>query len=143
MPRYDLKAYTSLTARIPQDLADQVKRYALEHRCGLSELIRDGLEMRLEADTPWHAQGRSRAPDAEVLQEVLQEATSLQAVLGEVLQKVIHYTKGGSIRASILCQCAWSDRGITSASCPCAPSQRSYRRLTSVTLAVLRRSPKV
>ena len=57
MPRYDLKAYTSLTARIPQDLADQVKRYALEHRCGLSELIRDGLEMRLEADTPWHAQG--------------------------------------------------------------------------------------
>ena len=35
MPRYDLQAYTSLTARIPQALADQVKRYAQEHRCRL------------------------------------------------------------------------------------------------------------
>ena len=69
MPRYDLKAYTSLTARIPQELADQVKRYAREHRCGLSELSRDGLEMRLEADPPWHAAARTRAPDAEDLQE--------------------------------------------------------------------------
>ena len=52
MPRNDLKAYTSLIARIPQDLADHVKRYAREHRCSVSELIRDGLEMRLDTDLP-------------------------------------------------------------------------------------------
>ena len=93
MPRYDLKAYTSLTARIPQELADQVKRYAREHRCGLSELSRDGLEMRLEADSPWHAAARTRAPDAEVLQETTSpdvtqstpERRSPHAVRGEVL----------------------------------------------------------
>jgi hypothetical protein len=102
MPRYDLKAYTSLTARLPQDLADQVKRYALEHRCGLSELIRDGLEMRLEADTPWHAAARTRTPDAEVLQEVLhlletviptlrtQLLATVRETLPEVLQEVLH-----------------------------------------------------
>lgn len=97
MPRYDLKAYTSLTARVPQELAEQVKRYAREHRCGLSELIRDGLEMRLEADTPWHAAGRARVPDAEVLQEVLHmlEAvlptlrTQLQATVRETLPEVL------------------------------------------------------
>ena len=32
MPRNDLKAYTSVIARIPRDLAAQVKRYAREHR---------------------------------------------------------------------------------------------------------------
>ena len=67
MPRNDLKAYTSVIARIPQDLADQVKRYAKEHRCAVSELIRDGLEMRLEADLPWHTPGRSRDADGEVV----------------------------------------------------------------------------
>ena len=74
-----------------------MKRYAREHRCGLSELIRDGLEMRLEADTPWHAAGRTRAPDAEVLQEVLHllEAvlptlrTQLQATVRETLPEVL------------------------------------------------------
>lgn len=71
MPRNDLKAFTSLIARLPQELADQVKRYASEHRCTISELIRDGLEMRLDTDLPWHAPGRSPDTVKEVLHEVL------------------------------------------------------------------------
>jgi hypothetical protein len=50
MPRNDLKAYTTVLARMPQELADDVKRYAAGHRWTVSALIRDGLEMRLEQD---------------------------------------------------------------------------------------------
>ncbi|HEY5868433.1 MAG TPA: hypothetical protein VI542_23215 [Candidatus Tectomicrobia bacterium] len=102
MPRNDLKAYTSLIARIPQDLADQVRRYAREHRCAVSELIRDGLEMRLEEGSPRQAHGDSRTPDGEVLHEVLHALEALtpllrsqlqdtvRATMAEVLHEVIH-----------------------------------------------------
>ena len=102
MPRNDLKAYTSLIARIPQDLADQVKRYAREHRCSVSELIRDGLEMRLDTDLPWHAPGDSHGAESEVLPEVIHGLDALtpilhalvretvRATMSEVLQEVLH-----------------------------------------------------
>jgi hypothetical protein len=92
MPRNDLKAYTSLIARIPQDLADQVKRYAREHRCTVSELIRDGLEMRLDTDLPWHAPGDSRSTDGEVLPEVLHTMEALKPMLRALVQDTVRTT---------------------------------------------------
>jgi hypothetical protein len=89
MPRNDQKAYTSLTARIPQDLADEAKRYAGIHRLSVSELIRDGLEMRLEAgDVPGRGAPQRPTPEAEVLHEVLRDA--LPQAVREVLPAVIH-----------------------------------------------------
>ena len=78
MPRHDLKAYTTLMARIPQDLADQVKAYASQHRCTVSELIRDGLEMRLEAEVPGRSTGHSRDTGGEVIHEVIPQYVSGQ-----------------------------------------------------------------
>ena len=46
------KDYETLVARVPSDLVHQVKRYAAVHRQSVSELIRDGLEWRIEQDTP-------------------------------------------------------------------------------------------
>ena len=92
MPRNALKAYTSLIARIPQELADQVKRYAREHRCAVSELIRDGLEMRLNTDLPWHAPGVSRNADGEVLPEVLHTLESLTPMLRALVQGTVRET---------------------------------------------------
>ena len=48
MPRNDLKAYGSVTVRLPHALLEEVKAYASQHRRSLSELVRDGLELRLE-----------------------------------------------------------------------------------------------
>jgi hypothetical protein len=79
MPRNDLKAYTTVLARIPQDLADAVKQYASVHRCTVSELIRDGLEMRLEADIPGRSTGHpgeTGEHEDEVLHEVLPQYVS-------------------------------------------------------------------
>lgn len=93
MPRNDLKAYGSVIARIPQDLLDQVKQYASRHRCSVSELIREGLEMRLEADVP----GRSRDSRGDAGGEVLQEV--LQAV--HALAPRGHTALAGTIRQTI------------------------------------------
>jgi len=98
MPRNELKAYTTVLARIPQELADQVKRYAGVHRCSVSELIRDGLEMRLESgDVPGRSTGRSTDHgDAgkEVLHSVLQAIKALspmgQAEVRQTITEVLH-----------------------------------------------------
>jgi len=92
MPRNDLKAYASLIARMPQDLVDQVKRYAREHRCTISELIRDGLEMRLETDLPWHAPGQSPHAKSEVLPEVLPDLEALTPMLRVLVQDTVRAT---------------------------------------------------
>jgi hypothetical protein len=95
MPRNDLKAYTTVLARIPQDLADEVKRYAGIHRCTVSELIRDGLEMRLEAgDVPGRSTRHPGEPGDEVLHEVLQAIKALtpmgQAAIRQTMSEVLH-----------------------------------------------------
>jgi hypothetical protein len=75
MPRHDQKAYTTVLARIPQDLADDVKRYASQHRLSVSELIRDGLEMRLESgEVPGRTTGH-HGEHWEGITEVLQAST--------------------------------------------------------------------
>ena len=42
------KEYETLMARMPKKLVDRVKRYAKKHQLSISELIRTGLEMRLD-----------------------------------------------------------------------------------------------
>ena len=59
------KDYETLVARVPGDLAEQVKRYAERHRQSVSELIRDGLEWRIEQDTPGRAWRGAQAHDAD------------------------------------------------------------------------------
>jgi hypothetical protein len=46
------KEYSTLLARVPQDLVDRVKRYASVHRSTIAELIRDGLEWRITEGDP-------------------------------------------------------------------------------------------
>lgn len=94
MPRNDVKAYGSVIARLPQDLLDQVKQYAALHRCSVSELIRDGLEMRLESG---EVPGRSTGPHGETGDEVLHEV--LQAV--KALAPMPHAALEGTIRQTI------------------------------------------
>jgi hypothetical protein len=42
------KAYVTLMARVPQEMADRVKRYAAAHRQPLSVVIRDALVLLME-----------------------------------------------------------------------------------------------
>ena len=51
MPRGDKKAYETLTARMPQALVDQARRYAAAHHTTVADLLREGLALRLEAVT--------------------------------------------------------------------------------------------
>jgi hypothetical protein len=44
------KEYVTLMARVPQDLADQAKRYAGQHRQTMSDVLRDGLQVLLDED---------------------------------------------------------------------------------------------
>ena len=44
------KEYVTLMARVPQDLADRVQRYAGLHQQSISVVLRDGLELLLEDD---------------------------------------------------------------------------------------------
>jgi hypothetical protein len=44
------KEYVTLSARVPQDQADQVGRYATRHRQTLSEVMRDGFTLLLQED---------------------------------------------------------------------------------------------
>jgi len=42
----------TLSFKAPKEFADRVRRYSKEHRCGVSELVRDGLEWRIGEDGP-------------------------------------------------------------------------------------------
>lgn len=90
MPRNDLKAYTSVIARLPQALADQVKHYASEHGCSVSDLIRAGLELRLAADVPARTPDMNR--DSEVLHKVLHRVEALGPMLRAQIQDTVRAT---------------------------------------------------
>ena len=88
------KDYTTLSARVPRALAEAVTRYTSQHRASLSELIREGLELRLDADVPGRSHGKSSDPGGEVLHEVLQVlntmAPKLHVVVRETITEVLH-----------------------------------------------------
>ena len=44
----DAERPVTVSLRIPQALYERVERYASEHRQTVSELVRDGIEMRLD-----------------------------------------------------------------------------------------------
>lgn len=92
MPRNDKKAYASVIARIPQDLVDAVKRYAGVHRCSVSELIREGLEMRLDADVPGRSADSRRDSGDEVLHQVLHTLHTLSPMLRAAVQGTVRET---------------------------------------------------
>lgn len=47
------KEYVTLMARVPQELADQVQRYARRHRQTLSDVLRDGLVVLVQDEEPY------------------------------------------------------------------------------------------
>src|SRR5262245_41369963 len=105
MPRNDLKAYETLTARIPQDLVDAARHYASLHRCTVSDLIRDSLQMYLDADGPGRASGSGTQVlqgQTEVIQEVLHQVLQGQT---EVIQEVRRgYSLLAQVRAEVAMQ---------------------------------------
>ena len=63
----------TISLRLAHDLYDRLERYAQRHRQSVSELVRDGIEMRLavQADPRWQtAQGQEEYYDNTVLQEL-------------------------------------------------------------------------
>ena len=87
MPRGDLKAYETLTARIPQALVDAARRYASQHHCTVSDMIRDSLQLYLDGGTSRVniREQEVRQGQTEVLHEVLHEVRQGQT---EVLHEV-------------------------------------------------------
>jgi len=78
--REDEKPVT-VSLRIPRDLAEQMKRYAVRRRQSITELLLDGLKMRLEQEDPREQSGQSIAYyDNTIIQEygntVIQEKAS-------------------------------------------------------------------
>ena len=56
-----------LSLRIPQALYDRLERYAAQHRQSVSELVRDGIEMRLEVEAdPRSNRAESTAEETEI-----------------------------------------------------------------------------
>jgi hypothetical protein len=51
--------------KAPVELLDQVERYAKEHRLSMSELVRDGLEMRLEGVDPRYRRSAAEGDETE------------------------------------------------------------------------------
>ena len=63
----------TISLRLAHDLYDRLERYASRHRQSVSELVRDGIELRLavEADPRWQtAQAQEEYYDNTVLQEL-------------------------------------------------------------------------
>jgi len=56
----DTEKPVMLSLRLPRELYDRLERYASEHRQNVSELVRDGIEMRLEVE----ADPRSRSTES-------------------------------------------------------------------------------
>ena len=136
MPRNDLNAYGSVIARIPQDLLDQVKQYATQHRCTVSELIRDGLEMRLEAgEVPGRPpSGHGRDEGGEVIHEVLHTLKALSpmphtATLRQTLSEVLHEVLPLYLRKQQESQEGHTEvlQGMTTVLPPHAPAQGGAR----------------
>ena len=61
----------TVSLRIPRDLAERMKRYALRHRQSVTELLLDGLKWRLEQEDPRQQSTESiKYYDNTVLQEL-------------------------------------------------------------------------
>lgn len=70
------KEYATLMARIPQELVDQVTRYAGLHRQSISVVIREGLLLLLENDPYSHFMSDSKEvpPETEIVSDMKEES---------------------------------------------------------------------
>lgn len=106
------KEYVTLMARIPQELVDQVKQYALLHRQPISVVIREGLLLLLESDPYGHfmsymkeggvqtnivynTKEASREPAAEIMYDTKEEDENVSDMKAEV-QKIVSDRNGAS-----------------------------------------------
>ena len=81
------KEYVTLMARVPQDVADQAKRYAGLHRHTMSDVLRDGLLMLLQEQDPY----RPYVSDTNAAQEIMSDVKSLS---GREVQEIVSDTNG-------------------------------------------------
>ena len=81
------KEYVTLMARVPQDVADQAKRYAGLHRHTMSEVLRDGLLMLLQEQDPY----RPYVSDTNAAQEIVSD---VQSLLEREVQEIVSDTNG-------------------------------------------------
>jgi hypothetical protein len=98
-----------IDARLPVDLAEAVTRYAGEHRCSVGELVREGLQMRLEEFDP--LRHLTVAPDVreeltallrEIVQEELTPVVALLRQLQTTLAEVRHREPSVSQREPVV-----------------------------------------
>jgi hypothetical protein len=76
----------TLSFKAPKEFADRVRRYSKEHRCGVSELVRDGLEWRIsEQSDP-----RAWRPGAETVGEPIYEGNTGNTVKVEMGVELLH-----------------------------------------------------
>jgi hypothetical protein len=97
------KEYVTLMARVPQDLADQAKRYAGLQRQTMSDVLRDGLLMLLQEEDPY----RPYVSDMHRVQEIvldtkaaipaLDSATSQPGIVSDSNTVAEPYTQEGTL----------------------------------------------
>jgi hypothetical protein len=63
------KEYVTIMARVPQDLADRVQRYAGRKRQTISDMVRDGLLALLQEDDPY----RQFTSDTNTAQDIMSD----------------------------------------------------------------------
>jgi hypothetical protein len=93
MPTHVTATYATVQSRIPLELLDAVQHYASQHRCSISALIREGLELRLETDVPGRGQGHASGevlPLLHGLQHTLNALQNELPGLQRTLQRTIH-----------------------------------------------------
>ena len=80
------KEYVTLMARVPQDLADQAKRYAGQHRQTMSDVLRDGLQLLLDEDRsrPFLSDRKAVAEIVSDTNGVAENVSDRKAVAGNV-----------------------------------------------------------
>ena len=78
----DAERPVTVSLRIPQALYERVERYASEHRQTVSELVRDGIEMRLDAPAdPRSRRAGSPTDDTELRMDGASILRDMQATL--------------------------------------------------------------
>ena len=71
------KEYVTLMARVPQDLAERVQRYAGRKRLTMSDVLRDGLLVLLEDEDPYRPFLSDRNADASRMSDTKTDVPAL------------------------------------------------------------------
>ena len=102
MPTNVTETYCTVQSRITRELFERVERYGRMHRYNVSELIREGLELRLEAGvpgrSPWSAPPDPEEPIAPEVQQALEVLmrAAVREELAAVLQPALDRDPGAT-----------------------------------------------